>query len=792
MTKTEPAPVVKVERKEINTSAIVHKSRAFRDVTLDLKKCRLAMISILQALAQDASFSERERTELFFSLTQLFHSKDRYIHRLLLLLLKQVPVNSHDSIIITHSLSKDISSSQEEPQGHAIRTLCAILEPPNVLSQERFLKLSIVSPVAYTASSVLCGCLRLIEGDKKDAVLRWIPEIRTASKSSVRSVRYHALRLLFALKGDDPYASAQLAASLEQPMSQLEQCVAIAITSQALKAKSSDRELEFMNRCLISGSPIVRLETARRATPEMLKITVDILSALMSGTTLKAFAAVRTVAESTDIRAYSSLLPKLQDLMKHSNASLAATAAICVLRLGNESHVEVAAKRILRNCRKWAGPLLRSVADEACRFAGRFRSEKLTDVVVFLLRVARDNFKFSILRALLTTDGIPRGQLLPRLSEYLEDYDSMPIARIICDFISGEVAQLDDPDALVPVLFNRVNLDVSSVRMAAVNTLAAIAVGCAGMKEKIVPLLELFSADEDDSVREEVLLFLNALTSGADISGVFTPFALEAREPARPAAAAAAKPAEAERVKVGQFVPAAMLDEFRDFGPLQLKTDAVDLTDADSEFVVSYFVNVFAERIVFEFLCTNTVEAISLTNVSVALEGIEVVQSIPAPVIRYQQTASMYCVVWRDRPMMFGRFSATLWYSQDDSETQEEWDLNAVVLNTKTWVRRQRIDRFDDAWEQLLSSDFAVLPVPKVKSATAAIPRIEEILGLEKVSEEKERRKVTVKLSGRASDDSWILVIAQIGTSNKTVVCRIGVASSSAELSEEILQSIAF
>jgi hypothetical protein len=176
----------------------------------------------------------------------------------------------------------------------------------------------------------------------------------------------------------------------------------------------------------------------------------------------------------------------------------------------------------------------------------------------------------------------------------------------------------------------------------------------------------------------------------------------------------------------------------------------------------------------------------------VALEGIEVMRSIPAPVIRYQQTASIYCVVRRDRPMMFGRFRATLWYSQDDDETQEEWDLDSVVLNTKTWVKRHRIDRFDDAWEQLQSSDFAVLPVPKVKSATAAIPRIEEVLGLEKVSEEKERRKVTVKFSGRASDESWILVMVQVGTSNKNVVCRIGVASTSAELSEEILQSIAF
>jgi hypothetical protein len=48
-------------------------------------------------------------------------------------------------------------------------------------------------------------------------------------------------------------------------------------------------------------------------------------------------------------------------------------------------------------------------------------------------------------------------------------------------------------------------------------------------------------------------------------------------------------------------------------------------------------------------------------------------------------------------------------------------------------VKRQRIDRIDDAWEQLQSSNFAVLQVPKVKSATAAIPRVEEVLGLEKI-----------------------------------------------------------
>jgi coatomer protein complex subunit gamma len=789
MDKGDPPAAPKPEKKEINTSAIVHKSKAFREVTLDMKKCRQAMIAILQALAQDARFTERERTELFFSLTQLFHNKDRYIHRLLLLLLKQIPVNSHDSIIITHSLSKDISGNQVLPQGHAIRTLFAIIDPSNVLSLERYLKLQILSQNACSACSALCGAIRLLESRQKDAVLRWKQEIRQASKSSCRSVRCHALRLLFALTADDPYAAAALAANLDEPRSQLEQCVAIAISAQALRVKPSPKDLEFLNSCLISGSPIVRLEAARRATPEMLPTTVDILAALMNGSVLRVFAAVRTIAESKDQKVYVPLLPKILDLMRHPNGSLAATAALCVLKLGNESHVELSTKRILAQCRKWAAPLLRSVAEEACRFAGRFRNEKLTDVAVFLLRVTKDpNEKFAILRALLTNDEIPRASLLPRLAEYLEDWDSASIARRICDFIAGEVAQLEDPGALVPVLFNRIVLDIPAMRIASVNTLAAIASGCKGMKETIVPLLQLFALDEDAMVREEVILFLNALRTRRDLSDIFTPFSIEEELPPLDGAAPAPAPIEESEA----FVPPPVLDELAVYGPLRYKSDAIDLTEPSSEFVVSYFVNLFEKHIVFEFLCTNTVENIHLVNVSVALEDLTVVRTIAAHSIKYQQTASMWSVVERDRPTIYGRFKAVLVYSQADDDHQEEWSLESVALDTRIWVARAMVNGFDETWATLQQSQCIVIGLPSLSSVAAALSRLEQVLGMEKVSEEKDKRKLTVKFSGQHPDGGFVLIMAQLGMSNRSAVCKLMVASASAELSEEILQAISF
>ncbi|KAK8882433.1 hypothetical protein M9Y10_045075 [Tritrichomonas musculus] len=796
MSKNENNLSTKIEKQDISTSTVVQKCRVFRDVPLNLSKCRNAMISILQAFSQDAQFSEKDRTELFFSLTQLFTSKDSYIHRLLLLLLKEIPVNTHDTLILTHSLSKDISSSQTSKQGQAIRCFCAIIDPKNILQNERFLKLSIVSPVSYTASAALCGALHLIEGGKKEAVMRWLPEIRMASKSPKRSVRFHACLLLYALKSDDGYAAAQFAASLEEGKSQLEQCVSLAFAARSMKVKSSDTCTQYFNNCLASSSPIVRLEAIRRAPPDFTSKTVDSISPFLNGSTIKMFAAVRTIASSPNIQIYSPLLPRILNLMKHQNSSLAATAAVCVLKLGDESLVEIATKRILRNCKRWAGPLLRAVAEEACRFAGKYHNEKLTDVSVLLLRISRDQInKFAILRALLTTEGIPRSQLLPKLSEYLEDWDSVSVARIICDFIAVEVKNLEDPSIMIPVLFNRVNLDLPTVRMAAVNTLAAIASTSNEMKNRILPLLQLFTADEDDSVREEVLLYINCLTTGQDMSRIFTEFSIEDKEKTEREKAEKDNNEQSDNgnaidIESG-LIPASMRHEFDQYGELEFRTDAVDLTDADSEFVVSYFVNVYKKHIVFEFLFTNTVEGMDIENVSVMLEDADIVETIPMEIVQYPQTVTLYTVIKRDKPMMFARYKSSLLYTHDGNE--EEWELGDVVLGVSIWVHKVKIASANEIWETLKNSEIAaVVKIPNAKGTAAGISMIENALKMYKVTEQKDNKKTTIMFYGKDVANNDVVVMTQLGISRGEVVCRIITRSSSKELSEEIIQSIEF
>ena len=795
MSKSDASSSLRIDRKDVLTSTVVFKCRAFRDVPLNLPKCKSAMKEILHSLSQGVQFSERDKTELFFSLTQLFTSQEPGMHRLLLLLLRLIPVNSHDKLILTHSLSKDISSANSAFQGRAIRCFCAVIDPTNILLQERFLKLSIVSTNSYTASAALCGALHLIEKGRKDAVLRWLPEIKQASRSSQRSVRFHALLLLYALRADDGYATAQLASSLEEGKSQLEQCVSLAIASHSLRIKHSDNTMQFFKNCLVSNSPIVRLQAIRLAPTELTSITVDSLSSFLNGSSLKIFSALRTISNSLHIQEYKPLLPRIIGLMKHQNASLAANAAICVLKLGDESHIEVVTKRILRNYKKWASQLLQSVAEESCKFAGKYHNDKLTDVSVFLLRVTRDqSCKYSILRSLLTTEGIPRAQLLPRLSEYLEDWDSVSIARIICDFITCEVAHIEDPSSVIPAIFNRVNLDVPSVRMAAINTLAAIGNTSDEMKTKILPLLQLFVSDEDDSVREEVILYVNAFQTGQDLSTIFTPFVLEDIDKTDK------KETEADIENVHQeetfqnsseFVPASMRQEFQAYGNIEFKSDAFDLTGADAEFVVSYFINVYKEHIVLEFLLTNTVEDLDIENVSVSLDDVQVEMSLPAEIIRYQQIGSICTVIKRDKPMTFGRYHATLLYLQDGNE--EEWDLGDVALCVSCWIKKAKVNSVNEIWAALKESEsVAVLKIQGVKNSAAGINKVENAMRLYKVSEQKDNKKTTIVFYGKDILNQDVVIMGQFGVSKGEVICRISVRSSSKELSDDIIQSLEF
>lgn len=69
-----------------------------------------------------------EATEVFFAMTKLFQSKDVVLRRMVYLGIKELSLLAEDVIIVTSSLTKDMTGQEDLYRAAAIRALCSITD----------------------------------------------------------------------------------------------------------------------------------------------------------------------------------------------------------------------------------------------------------------------------------------------------------------------------------------------------------------------------------------------------------------------------------------------------------------------------------------------------------------------------------------------------------------------------------------------------------------------------------------------------------------------------------------
>ena len=90
--------------------------------------------------ARAARAAQKEASEVFFSVTKLYQSKDANLRRMVYLVIKDVCPGSDEVIIITSSLMKDMNSKTDLYRSNAIRVLCSIIDSQLLGQIERYLK----------------------------------------------------------------------------------------------------------------------------------------------------------------------------------------------------------------------------------------------------------------------------------------------------------------------------------------------------------------------------------------------------------------------------------------------------------------------------------------------------------------------------------------------------------------------------------------------------------------------------------------------------------------------------
>ena len=128
---------------------------------------------------------QKEATDVFFSVTKLYQSKDANLRRMVYLVIKEVCPSSDEVIIITSSLMKDMNSKTELYRANAIRVLCSITDAQLLLQIERYLKqVALLSaPLIHTATVHLACCFWHLQRSLGPFALRMVLPASNTSDS---------------------------------------------------------------------------------------------------------------------------------------------------------------------------------------------------------------------------------------------------------------------------------------------------------------------------------------------------------------------------------------------------------------------------------------------------------------------------------------------------------------------------------------------------------------------------------------------------------------------------------
>jgi len=542
-------------------------------------------------------------------------------------------------------------------------------------------------------------------------------------------------------------------------------------------------------------------------------------------------------------------------LITDVNRSIATLAITTLLKTGSESSVDRLMKQISTFMSEISDEF-KIVVVQAIRSLCLKFPRKHSVMMNFLSSMLRDEGGFDYKRAIVDTiiviieeNAEAKEAGLAHLCEFIEDCEHTVLATRILHLLGREGPRTPQPSKYIRFIYNRVILENSAVRAAAVSALAKFGGHCDELLDSIVVLLERSQLDTDDEVRDRATFYLNvlkekqkALNSAYILNGLqvsiigleralhqYTmepseePFDLKtvplATQPIQeqksvaPGEIAAAKPSEkaaASRQDIYAEQLAA-IPELANLGPLFKSSSLpVELTESETEYQVRCIKHTFPHHVVFQYDCVNTVNDQILENVTVHMEsadGFEVIKYVAAPSLPYDKPGISYTLVRLpdDEVQATSTFSCTLKFivkdcdpntgEPDDEGYEDEYVLEDVEVTVADHVQKVMKPNFAASWEEVgeeneLEDTYAL---SSMKSLEEAVKNIIMFMGMQpcersdKVPDGKSHH--TLYLAGVYRGGHDVLVRAKLALADG-VTMQITVRSTDAYASEVIASAV--
>jgi len=259
----------------------------------------------------------------------------------------------------------------------------------------------------------------------------------------------------------------------------------------------------------------------------------------------------------------------------------------------------------------------------------------------------------------------------------------------------------------------------------------------------------------------------------------------------------------------------AQIPQFATFGPLFKSSQPVELTESETEYVVNCVKHVFADRIVFQFNVTNTLEEQQLSRVVVKMAtqspDFKLEGQIAAPVLQYQVSGTTYVSVkYLASAHPTGTFTNTLKFivSEVDPSTgevdegsgyEDDYQIEDIEVSINDYIKRTIVMSFQESWDELGEEEEAVATfnLSTMKSLEDAVKEITNFLGMQPIDRSDQvppkKKGHVLYLAGRFVGDIPVLARARMkqdSAAGQGVAMELTVRSPDKNLSTAIAEAI--
>jgi len=541
---------------QLEKTAVLQEARIFHDpvaVRENPRKCCTVIAQLLHLQNTGQFMSGAEATEVFFGVTKLFMSDDASLRRMVYLFIKEVAetCDPDDVIIVTSSLTKDMACDVDLYRGNALRVLTRIIDSAMLGAIERYVKQAVVDSSGQVSSAALISALHLFQQapDNASVIKRWIGEVQEATSSSNLMVQYHAMQLLYQIKSGDRLGVSKLVQqyssrnSLKSPLALV--CL-IRYSSKLLHDEVSDGRFngsyqngtsisasgyQFLESSLRHKSEMVAYEAARaicslpKAESQDINPSISILQTFLTSVKpTTRFAAIKILSHvsNTHPRLVSKCNDDLESLISDSNRSIATLAMTTLLKTGSENSIDRLLKQISTFLSDIADEYKITIVRSLQKLCFTYPSKHRV-LVGFMSNFLREEggfeFKKTIVNSIMALiKAVPETteSSLLHLCEFIEDCEFTMLSTQILHLLGNLGPTTSAPARYIRFIYNRVILENSAVRAAAVTALSKFAARCPSLRTSIMTLLQRSLMDEDDETRDRTTIVVTVLQNAME------------------------------------------------------------------------------------------------------------------------------------------------------------------------------------------------------------------------------------------------------------------------------------